>query len=73
MTGQREGQKTLKELFQATLGEGSFSHPVRLSGRGLASNHSLDLQAQCCGGQGGAQFSGLENGSVTVGLENTEK
>lgn len=39
VTWRREGPKTLRELFQATLGEGSFSHPVRLSGRGLASNH----------------------------------
>lgn len=72
MTGQREGQKTLKELFQATFGEGSFSHSVRLSGRGLASNHRPRPSGPVlCWGEG--QFSGLENGSVTVGLESTEK
>lgn len=62
MTGRREGQKTLKELFQAAF----------LTQLGSQVENYLPTTGPVLCWEGGAQFSGLENGSVTVGLESTE-
>lgn len=60
-------------MFQATLWEGSFSHPVGLSGRSFRPHTGLSLQPQCAVvGAGALSFLSWKMG-VSWGLESTEK